>query len=93
MIIKNKINYNRIYISLNQGISIEVKGFDEISIKNNELKKEFNENFIKAKSLLDLYASVGNLCNSLIFNDIQKKGKYPRKGLPFPQKVPIILAL
>lgn len=38
LIIKNKINYNRIYISLNQGISIEVKGFDEISIKNNELK-------------------------------------------------------
>jgi hypothetical protein len=29
----------------------------------------------------------------LIFNDIQKKGKYPRKGLPYPQKVPIILAV
>lgn len=34
-----------------------------------------------------------DLCNSLIFNDIQKKGKYPRKGLPYPQKVPIILAV
>ena len=31
--------------------------------------------------------------NSLIFNDIQKKGKYPRKVLPYPQKAYIILAV
>jgi len=29
----------------------------------------------------------------LIFNDVQKKGKYPRKSLPYPQKAYIILAV
>ena len=45
------------------------------------------------KSLLNLYATVGWIGNSLIFNDIQKKGERCRKVLPYPQKVPIILAV
>ena len=45
------------------------------------------------KSLLNLYATLGWIGNSLIFNDIQKKGERCRKVLPYPRKVHIILVL
>lgn len=38
LIIKNKLNYSHLYISFNQGVLLEREGFNEISIKNNELK-------------------------------------------------------
>ena len=53
LIIKNKLNFNHLYISLNQGVLIETEGFNEISIKNNELKTTIDIKNIETEYIED----------------------------------------